>query len=64
MSKTYVEKSGILFPNDKGGVEARPDFRGDILINGVVYRLSGWKKQSIKGPYISLQATEEKELEL
>jgi hypothetical protein len=53
---TETELSGALFKNDKDGVEKRPDYRGDIKIKGVVYRLSAWIKQGNKGPYLSISA--------
>lgn len=34
--------SGALFKNDKGDNPARPDYRGDIMLNGVLYEISGW----------------------
>ena len=50
------EKSGSLFKNDKGENAARPDYRGDIMIEGVVYSLSAWIKQGQKGTFMSLSA--------
>lgn len=51
MSQSYDnEKKFALFVNDKGGNEKRPDYRGEITINGVSYRLSGWKAEIKSGP--------------
>lgn len=36
--------SGALFKNDKGDNPARPDYRGDLMVGGVVYEVSGWIK--------------------
>lgn len=36
--------SGALFKNDKGDNPARPDYRGDIMLGGVLYEVSGWIK--------------------
>lgn len=36
--------SGALFTNDKGDNPARPDYRGDIMLGGVLYEISGWIK--------------------
>ena len=33
---------GVLFKNDKGGNEKRPDYRGTIMIEGKTYKLSSW----------------------
>ena len=38
------EGSGALFKNDKGDNPARPDYRGDVMVGGVVYELSAWIK--------------------
>lgn len=44
MAYTPKDGSGALFKNDKQGNEARPDYRGDLCINGVVYEVAGWIK--------------------
>lgn len=36
--------SGALFKNDKGDNANRPDYRGDICINGELYELAAWIK--------------------
>lgn len=56
MAYTPKDGSGALFKNDKGGNEARPDYRGDLRINGVDYKLSAWLKKSEKGTFMSLSA--------
>lgn len=38
------EGSGALFKNDKGDNQARPDYRGDLMVGGVVYEVAGWIK--------------------
>jgi hypothetical protein len=53
------DNSGALFRNDKAGVETRPDYRGDLTIGGIKYRLSGWVKEGQRGKYLSLSATAE-----
>jgi len=35
---------GVMFKNDKEGNDNRPDYKGNIEINGVSYWLSGWIK--------------------
>ena len=62
---TYQPKelSGSLFKNDKGDNPNRPDYRGDICIEGVVYSLSAWIKEGKPGTklegkrFMSLSAT-------
>jgi len=36
--------SGSLFKNDKGDNAARPDYRGDAMIDGTVYEIAAWIK--------------------
>lgn len=50
------EGSGALFPNDKQGNANRPDWRGDVCIEGKVYELSGWAKEGRRSEFISLSA--------
>lgn len=52
---------GALFPNDKGGVERRPDYRGTCEIGGVSYKIAGWKRtaRSNNKPFLSLSFTED-----
>lgn len=44
------EGSGSLFTNDKGDNPSRPDYRGDIMLNGVLYEISGWIKPLTSDP--------------
>ena len=44
MAYTPKDGSGALFRNDKGDNPARPDYRGDIMLNGVLYEISSWIK--------------------
>ena len=44
MSYQPKEGSGALFKNDKGDNAARPDYRGDVMLGGVLYEISGWIK--------------------
>lgn len=55
MARQKEEGKGVLFSNDKKGNPKAPDFKGDIMIDGRTYRISGWKRQSAYGELISLQ---------
>lgn len=55
MARQMEEGKGVLFSNDKKGNERAPDFKGDIMIGGKVFRISGWRRQSAYGELISLQ---------
>lgn len=59
MSYQPKEGSGALFKNDKGDNPARPDYRGDLMVGGVVYEVSGWIKPLPSNPeqrFMSLSA--------
>lgn len=43
----------VLFVNDKGDNEKRPDRTGTLNVDGVEYYLDGWIKQGSKGPFLS-----------
>lgn len=46
---------GVLFPNDKGGNDQRPDYKGTLDVGGTEYELAGWIKSSKAGKkYMSL----------
>lgn len=62
---------GVLFDNDKDGVETRPDMTGHLFLNPADYetdkatglikvRIAAWSKNSPKvGDYLSLSASPE-----
>ena len=59
MAYTPKEGSGSLFKNDKGDNPARPDYRGDVMIEGVLYELSAWIKplpSNLEKRFMSLSA--------
>jgi uncharacterized protein (DUF736 family) len=47
---------GVLFKNDKGDNDKRPDYRGSATIDGVDLNISAWIKRSQKtgDAYMSL----------
>lgn len=47
--------SGVLFVNDKGDNEKRPDWKGSAEINGEHFWVSGWARSGAKGELISLK---------
>lgn len=61
---TEKDMTGILLPNNKGDNPNRPDFKGDVKIDGVVYNLSAWTKQGAKTPFLSIQVSKAPELTL
>ncbi len=55
MSYELKEGQGSLFRNNKDGNEKRPDYRGQVNINGTFYDVSGWIKEGQKGKWMSLK---------
>lgn len=50
---------GVLFKNQKGDNENRPDYKGTINFNGVDMELAAWLKISKKGEkFLSLSVSE------
>lgn len=59
MAYEHKEGSGALFKNDKGDNPARPDYRGDLMVGGILYEVSGWIKPLPSNPenrFMSLAA--------
>ena len=61
MAYEHREGQGSLFKNDKKN-DRQPDFKGTIMIGGVLYSISAWNRTAQNGrEYISLQAEEKTE---
>ena len=56
MSYEHREGQGALFKNGKKETEKHPDYKGNVMVGGVVYELAGWKKEGGKGTFLSLKA--------
>lgn len=41
--------TGALFKNDKDGNDKRPDYRGQLDVEGTEYWVSAWLRKSKKG---------------
>lgn len=57
MSYQPKNMSGTLFRNDKGDNAKRPDYRGDVCINDVIYEIAGWIKTGNNGKFMSLSVS-------
>jgi hypothetical protein len=56
---TYQPKdmTGALFRNTRKTEDSYwPDYHGDLVVEGVKYRLAGWVKEGKRGKYLSLAA--------
>lgn len=47
--------SGVLFKNDKGDNEKRPDYKGSAEIEGIHYWVSAWIRDGAKGKFMSMK---------
>ena len=54
MAYEQKNNSGAIFRNDKKEQDNHPDRRGDCLIDGVPYWISGWLKDGKNGQFLSL----------
>jgi hypothetical protein len=54
MASTPEEGKGVLFTSDKRGNPKAPDYKGEVMIEGKIIKLSAWKRQSAYGELISL----------
>lgn len=63
MSGNYERKdlSGVLFINGrKDPGSKQPDYSGNATVDGVEYRIAGWKQKAKSGVvYLSLKFTEQ-----
>lgn len=54
MAYEQRDNSGSIFVNDRKEKDTHPDRTGTAMIDGVMYYVSGWIKQSAKGQFLSL----------
>jgi hypothetical protein len=54
MAYEQRDNSGSIFLNERKEKETHPDRTGTAMIDGVMYYVSGWLKQSAKGQFLSL----------
>ena len=52
-TEQQYDNSGILFRNDDKANEKDRDYRGEAMIGGVNYWVSGWIKQGKKGKFLT-----------
>ena len=54
MAYEQRDNSGSIFINDRKEKDSHPDRTGKAMIDGVMYYVSGWVKDSPKGKFLSL----------
>jgi hypothetical protein len=55
MAYEHKEGYGGLFKETEKKSEKGPDYKGNIMLGGVVYEIAGWKKEGGKGTFLSLK---------
>ena len=58
MSDYDNTNSGVLFKNDKGDNDRRPDYSGKINVEGKEFQLAAWIKDGARGKFMSLKVSE------
>lgn len=54
MSFEHRDNSGIAFRNNgKQTGDRRPDFRGDVVVNGTPMKIAVWERKGAKGPFLT-----------
>jgi hypothetical protein len=57
MSFETKDGQGALFKNDRKEKPAHPDYRGDLRVEGIDFKLAGWVKETRDGrKFLSLSA--------
>ena len=54
MAYEQKDNSGAMFVNDRKEKDSHPDRRGEAMIDGKMYWVSGWIKEGKKGKSLSL----------
>lgn len=54
MAYEKCDNSGVLFKNNKKEQPKHPDYQGEVMVAGTLYRLAAWIKDGKKGKFMSL----------
>lgn len=62
MAYEQRDNSGSVFKNDRKEKANQPDRTGTAMVDGKMYRVSGWLKDGAKGQFLSLSFTPKDEV--
>ena len=54
MAYEQRDNSGTLFKNDRKETVKHPDYKGTVMVGGVLYWISAWIKDGNSGKFMSL----------
>lgn len=61
MAYELKDGQGTLFKNDKDGNDKRPDYRGELMLDGTLMEVAGWIKEGKRGKWVSLSVKPKEE---
>jgi len=53
MSFERRDNSGIAFLNQRQEGDKRPNFKGDVVVNGTPMKIAVWERTGAKGPFLT-----------
>lgn len=58
--KEQRNNTGVLFREQSKKSERAPDWTGNLVVEGTVYRIAAWTKQGARGDFLSLAVTDDR----
>ena len=55
------DNSGVLFKSDRKEKDSHPDYKGNIMVDGKSYWISGWIKEGKNGKFMGLAVSPKEE---
>ena len=61
MDENQRNNSGVLFKSDRKEKDSHPDYKGNIVVDGKSYWISGWIKEGKNGKFMGLAVSPKEE---